>query len=170
MTEADQISFAEFTEQGFLALLRALKASNYRFARYHEAIAERHVLWRHDVDFSIHRAARLAAIEAEEGVVATYFVNPRSAFYNLLEPEIANVVARIRDLGHEIGLHFDAGAFKIPIWKHPELEHALARERALLENMLDIRIDCVSWHNPDLSNLLDLDADEPGSLTPTAPG
>jgi hypothetical protein len=164
MTEPSEISFAEFTEQGFLTLLRSLKTGNYSFARYHETTAERHVLWRHDVDFSMHRAARLAAIEAEEEVVATYFVNPRSAFYNLLEPEISRLAARIRDLGHEIGLHFDAGAFQVPIWKRPELEHALARERALLENMLDIRIDCVSWHNPDLSNLLDFDADEIAGL------
>jgi hypothetical protein len=156
--------FVDFTEDGFRALILALKSGGYRFARYHEAIAERHVLWRHDVDFSIHRAARLAAIEAEEGVVATYFVNPRSAFYNLLEPEISNLVARIRDLGHEIGLHFDAGAYTAPKWKQPELERALARERALLENILDFPICCVSWHNPDLSNLLDFDAEEIAGL------
>jgi len=164
MTRSDQTSFAEFTENGFLRLLRALKTANYRFARYHESIVERHVLWRHDVDFSMHRATRLAAIEAEEGVVATYFINPHSAFYNLLEPEISRLAARIRELGHEIGLHFDAGAYSVPIWKQPELEHALARERTLLENMLGFRIDCVSWHNPDLSNLLDFDADEIAGL------
>jgi len=164
MTQSDQTSFVEFTEQGFLSLLRTLKTGSYSFARYRETITERHVLWRHDVDFSMHRAARLAAIEAEEGVVATYSVNPRSAFYNLLEPEISHLAARIRDLGHAIGLHFDAGAFEVAIWKQPELEHALARERALLENMLDIRIDCVSWHNPDLSNLLDFDTDEIAGL------
>ena len=165
MTQSDPISFAEFTEDGFLGLLRALKTVRYRFARYHEFIAERHVLWRHDVDFSMHRAARLAAIEAEEGVVATYFINPHSAFYNLLEPEISRLAARIRELGHEVGLHFDAGAYSVPIWKQLELEHALARERALLENMLGLRINCVSWHNPDLSNLLDFDADEIAGLT-----
>jgi hypothetical protein len=160
----DLARFADFTEDSFRALIQALKSGGYRFAGYRETITERHVLWRHDVDFSMHRAARLAAIEAEEGVVATYFINPHSAFYNLLEPEISRLAARIRDLGHEIGMHFDAGAFQVPIWKRPELEHALARERALLENMLDARIYCVSWHNPDLSNLLDFDADEIAGL------
>jgi hypothetical protein len=160
----DLTPFADFTEDGFRALILALKSGGYRFARYHESITERHVLWRHDVDISMHRAARLAAIEAEEGVVATYFVNPHSAFYNLFEPEISRLAGRIRALGHDIGVHFDAGAYPVPIWKQPELEQALVRERTLLENMLDLRIDCVSWHNPDMSNLLDFDADEIAGL------
>ena len=94
-----------------MSLLRPLEAGGYGFARYGERPSGRHVLWRHDVDVSMHRAARLAEIEAERGVVATYFVNPRSVFYNLLEPEIEVLLRRIRSLGHEIGLHFDAGAY-----------------------------------------------------------
>ena len=90
-----------------MSLLRQLEAAGYRFARYGERPSDRHVLWRHDVDVSMHRAARLAEIEAERGAVATYFVNPRSAFYNLLEPEIEVLLRRIRSLAHEIGLHFD---------------------------------------------------------------
>ena len=95
----------------FVSLLRQLEAAGYRFARYGERPSDRHVLWRHDVDVSMHRAARLAEIEAERGAVATYFVNPRSAFYNLRSPKSRRLLRRIRSLGHEIGLHFDAGAY-----------------------------------------------------------
>lgn len=156
--------FADFTEAGFRALLQALGENGYRFCRYGESCSERHVIWRHDVDFSMHRAASLAAIEAEEGALATYFVNPRCTFYNLLEPEIAALVARIQQLGHEVGLHFDASAYDVSNWTAVELDRALARERALLEAILDAPIRSVSWHNPDLSNLLDFDADEVGGL------
>ena len=34
--------------------------------------------------------------DAVEGVVATYFVNPRCPYYNLMEPEITALVRRIR--------------------------------------------------------------------------
>lgn len=154
----------EFTELAFGDMLRQLKSRKYQFARYGEPPSDRHVIWRHDVDFSMHRAARLAEIEAEEGVIATYFVNPRSAFYNLFEPEIAALVSRIAGFGHEIGIHFDAAAYSTTIWTGDTLLLALVRERKLLEMLLEKPVRTVSWHNPDLSNLLSFDAEEVGGL------
>jgi len=161
---ADASAFADFTEAGFRGLLKTLKRDGYRFSRYGKPCSERHVIWRHDVDFSMHRAARLAEIEAEEGAVATYFVNPHCTFYNLLEPEISALVARIRDCGHEIGLHFDAAAYDVERWSLAQVEKAIARERSLLEIILDSPVRSISWHNPDLSNLLDFDAGVIGGL------
>jgi hypothetical protein len=156
--------FEDFTELGFRELLRALKHGNYRFCRYGDSFSGRHVIWRHDVDFSMHRAARLAEIEAEEGAIATYFVNPRCSFYNLLEPEIYGLVHHIRDCGHEIGLHFDGAACGVQNWDLAELEKAVARERSLFEMIIDAPVRTMSWHNPDLSNLLEFDASVIGGL------
>jgi hypothetical protein len=156
--------FSEFTEAGFTALLVKLQMGGYRFARYGEHPAGRHVLWRHDVDFSMHRAVRLAEIEAGRGVVATYFVNPRCAFYNLFEPEIELLLRRIRSLGHEIGLHFDAGAYPTRPWSSDGLDSALRRECSFVESLLQATIKVFSWHNPDFSKLLDFDADHIAGL------
>ena len=57
--------------------------------------------------------------------------------------------------GHEIGLHFDAGAYSIEEWSCETLLPAIARERALVELLLETPIRTMSWHNPDLSNLLE---------------
>jgi hypothetical protein len=92
-------AYGDFTEASFRDMLRALKAGGYRFVRYGEAPEGRHVLWRHDVDFSMHRAAQLARIEAQEGATATYFLNAHCAFYNLLEPEILQLCKEIRAAG-----------------------------------------------------------------------
>ena len=54
-----------------------------------------------DSELAVYRD-QLAEIEAEEGALATYFVNPHCTFYNLLEPEISALVRRIRDLGHVV--------------------------------------------------------------------
>lgn len=151
----DQSEFAEFTEAGFRTLLQLLKEARYGFARYGEQPDGRHVIWRHDVDMSMHRAARLAEIEREEGVGATYFVNPRSQFYSVFEPEIEALLRRILSLGHEVGLHFDAGAYGVKTWSDTTLEAAVRREQALLETLLQSPIRALSWHNPDQSNLLD---------------
>ena len=164
LASRDATPFQAFTETAYRDMLRQLKAGGYRFALYGKRGEDRHVIWRHDIDFSMHRAARLARIEAEEGAVATYFVNPRCTFYNLLEPEIEMLVRKISDLGHEIGLHFDAGAYGVEQWSGEELEQALAREKSVLEHILQKPVRTVSWHNPDRSNLLDFDADEIGGL------
>jgi len=152
---ADQSEFAEFTEAGFRSLLQVLKAARYSFARYGEQPSGRHVIWRHDVDMSMHRAARLAEIEKEEGIAATYFVNPRSQFYSIFEPAIEALLRRIQSLGHEVGLHFDTAAYGVKTWTDASLEAAVRREQALLETLLQSPIRALSWHNPDQSNLLD---------------
>lgn len=150
----------DFTEQAFRELLGKLKAEGYRFAGYGDAGEGRRVIWRHDVDFSMHRASALAEIEAQEAVIATYFVNPRSTFYNVLEPAIMELVRRIAGLGHEIGLHFDSAAYATEKWEPDFLEKCVERERHLLQFALEVPIRSLSWHNPDLSNLLDFDAEE----------
>jgi hypothetical protein len=162
MDELKLSEFAEFTEDGFRALLRQLKMGGYRFARYDDGenpSDDRHVLWRHDVDVSMHRAARLAEIEAEEDVHATYFVNLRCAFYNLLEPEIEALLKGIRALGHDIGLHFDTSAYDKCEWTSESLALAVRRERTFLEVLLEAPVSAMSWHNPELSNVLVFDED-----------
>jgi hypothetical protein len=66
---------------------------------------------RHDVEFSIPAALRMAEIEAEQGVQATYFLLQTSD-YNPFEEEEAIQIRRILDLGHDIGLHYDAALFE----------------------------------------------------------
>lgn len=152
--------WSDFTETAFRGHIQALKAGGYRFIAFGQQVEGRQVLWRHDVDFSVHRAARMAQVEAEEGVRATYFVNARSDFYNLAEPAVAALARRIRDLGHDVGMHFDSDAYGAEAWTIERLEWAVDRERTLLELLLDTPIRAMSWHNPTLSNVLQFEAEE----------
>jgi hypothetical protein len=156
----DEPDWSQFTENGFRALLKALKAENYHFVFFGESeerrpSGARQVLWRHDVDVSMHRAARLGAIEAEEGVQATYFLNPRCEFYNLAEPGILQLARSLAAQGHALGLHFDAGAYDTTEWTLESLRRAVGQERSLLEAILGAPVQAMSRHNPDLSNLLE---------------
>ncbi|MCX7385152.1 MAG: hypothetical protein NTX48_00690 [Planctomycetales bacterium] len=69
------------------------------------------VVMRHDVEFSIPAALRMAEIEAEFGVQSTFFLLQTSD-YNPFEEEDAVQIRRILDLGHDIGLHYDAALFE----------------------------------------------------------
>ena len=151
----------DFTEGHYRLLLRAAKES-YRFATY-DAIpwGTRFVLWRHDLDYSLNRAAALARIEAEEGVTATYFVNPRSEYYNPFEPDQARLIRLILGLGHRLGLHFDAAFHSVA--DEGTLTCKVAQESRWLEEAFCVRLDAFSFHNPG-SNQLRCDADHYGGL------
>jgi hypothetical protein len=97
-------------------------------------------LWRHDIDFSPHRALAMAKIEAARGVRASYFVQLTSPFYNALEPDISARLRLIADLGHDIGIHFE------PL--EPVPEDRLAFEAQTLELALGLPIRMFSLHNP----------------------
>jgi len=108
-------------------LLEAAKAGGYRFAFFDREPAAGDVLIRHDVDLSLDAALTLAELEAEAGAAATYFLMTRSVFYNLASAEGERALARLRELGHRVGLHA----------VYPQLD-------------LDGRFDpVVAWHNPD---------------------
>lgn len=123
------------------------------------------MLWRHDVDVSVHRAARLAGIEAEEGVAATYFFFFHSAFYNLLERPVADLARQIVGHGdHRLGLHFDT-SFYGSIGYADDLAEKIAYEADMLGDLLEAPVEAVSFHNPGLVNDdLAFDADQIGGL------
>jgi len=108
-------------------LLEAAQAGGYRFAFFEDEPEERTVILRHDVDLSLDAALRMAELEADAGAQATYFLMTGSVFYNLGSHEGEQALARLRELGHRVGLHA----------VYPRLD-------------LDSRFDSViAWHNPD---------------------
>jgi hypothetical protein len=108
-------------------LLEAARAGGYRFAFFDRDPAAGDLLLRHDVDLSLAAAVRLAELEAEAGVAATYFVMKESVFYNLASPEGEAALAQLRALGHRVGLH--------AVYPRAELDERFDR--------------VVAWHNPE---------------------
>jgi hypothetical protein len=144
---SDNLHFEDFTESGYRSILCEAKR-HYRFELFGTDCEEPHALWRHDVDFSVHRAARLAEIEVEEEVTATYFFSLHSTFYNLLERGVADLARGIVGRNaHRLGLHFDSG-FYDSITSVDEHADMIAREAALVGEVLEAPVDAVSFHNP----------------------
>jgi hypothetical protein len=86
-------------------LLDAAEAGGYRWAGFDHEPRPGDVFLRHDVDMSLEAALRMAELEAERGVTATYFLMTRSQFYNLESRDGPPALARLRELGHRVGLH-----------------------------------------------------------------
>ena len=108
-------------------LLHAGREGGYRFAFFAAPPARGDLIVRHDVDLSLEAAVEMAELEAEEGIATTYLLMTRSVFYNLASREGEHAIGRLRELGHQVGLHAI----------HPDVE-------------LDGRFDpVVAWHNPE---------------------
>ncbi len=137
---------ADFTEFHYGEILDVAKR-NYAFATYPDMpIGKKFVLWRHDVDVSLNRAEKLAELEADRNLTATYFLDLHSMFYNVFEESQAKIVKRILGMGHRIGLHFDANFYNPK--QEPELELMIERESRILCDVFSHELDAVSFHNP----------------------
>jgi len=111
----------------YAEILQAGKAGGYRFKPFGESPERGDLFLRHDIDLSLDAALQMAELEAEVGVLATYLLMTESVFYNLASSEGVAAIARLRELGHRVGLHA----------VYPNVE-------------LDERFDgVVSWHNPE---------------------
>jgi hypothetical protein len=112
----------------YAAMLDA--ATAYRFVHFDHDPQPGEIFLRHDVDLVLDAAARMAELEAERGVTATYFLMTRSVFYNLASREGEAALVRLRELGHRVGLHavhpyvdFDDRFDPVLAWHNPEPEY-----------------------------------------------
>jgi hypothetical protein len=148
-TNANQFCFSRAT---YSALLKTFAESGYRFSTFSEEAdrqskytSEKWCLLRHDVDISMDFAVDMARIEHEYGARSTYFVMLRSPMYNLMSRHCAEVLTQLVDLGHEIGLHFDAGC---PRRRSMTLEDDIRFEIDTLSGLVGKRVSAFSFHQP----------------------
>ena len=99
---------------------------------------------RHDIEFSIDRAYKLARIEKELGVVSTYTVQVRNNTYNALSEKNINLISKIRNLGHHIGLHQNPPSSL----KLDTLKDYIMRDITILEDSYGFEIDRFAFHRP----------------------
>jgi hypothetical protein len=123
-------------------ILAAARDGGYRFRFFDHRPEPGDLFLRHDVDLTLDAALRLAELEADEGVPATYFLMTRSVFYNLLSSEGEAALTRLRELGHAVGLHAvyphadsDPRFDPVLAWHNPEPETMASRVPGLVNVM-----------------------------------
>ncbi|MCC7159425.1 MAG: hypothetical protein IT281_07805 [Ignavibacteria bacterium] len=145
MENSIKYNFADFTHENYRKLLKFAK-EKFKFRDFTNfGPEEAFIIWRHDIDFSVHSALNLAEIENEEGIVSTYFVHLHNEFYNPLENEITSKLMNIKQKGHKFGLHFDSQYYDTK--DSNDLEKSLSFEKGILENVLNTEISSFSFHN-----------------------
>lgn len=154
-----------FTHEGYRSLLSTALESGYSFVDYDTAMAsvrqsESKLLCvlRHDCDNDLVAAHFQAMIEAELGIMSTYFIFLRSAFYNPFSQPNRQLLNDIISKGHRLGLHFDEHAY--PGLDDDAMAKRVEIEREWMSREYGAPVDAVSFHQPTsrvLENLIKID-------------
>lgn len=144
MTELKGIQ--EFSYDYYRSMLKKSIEIGYKissFEKYDEKVLKTIIL-RHDIDYTLDGLLEFAKIENELSCSSTYLFRVHADEYNLFSCISWDIIRRLRDLGHEIGLHFEAmnvgRALKID---PPKL---LKMEKETIESILGYKVKTASEH------------------------
>jgi hypothetical protein len=136
--------FEEFTEASYERFLD-IASKKYKFCSFGEETLSPHILLRHDVDFSAHRAMKMAQIENERSIKSTYLFCPNDPMYNMFSTQILEIIIQIHDLGHDIGLHFDPTVISKPL-SLPEIHSQILNLKNFFSTLTKIDPQAISFH------------------------
>jgi hypothetical protein len=143
MNNENKYMFSDFTLKNYHYLLN-LALENYQFCDFTNIKEGKSIILRHDVEYSIPIAERMAQIEYDLGIQATYFLQLHSVFYNPLDKDVYNSIKSIMNMGHNLALHFDSHFWNID--KENHLEKYLLIDKETLEKYFVCDIKVFSFH------------------------
>lgn len=113
---------------------------------------EKFFLIRHDVDITPWAALTMAGFEQSVGVTTTYYWRLHAPYYNLMDATVLEVVQRIAELGHEVGLHYEPGFF---LERGEDPVEGTRRDIRTFEALLGRRTYTIAQHQPAEGPLLE---------------
>jgi hypothetical protein len=126
----------DFTIKKYKQLLSALKDNNYQFQTFEQYIdspAEKVVILRHDVDAKNLNSLQFAKIQNELGVKASYYFRMVKGSYD------EGIMKEIKNLGHEIGYHYEDMDFaKKDVGGNPKEEDLYEKAFKIFKRNLEI--------------------------------
>lgn len=107
------------------------------------------IILRHDIDYALAGVKEIAQIEHDLGISATYLFRVHANEYNIFSPYVLKLILTLKDMGHEIGLHFEAETISDAL--NIESKEMLKREKSFMETVLGFPILTASEHR-DISH------------------
>jgi hypothetical protein len=105
------------------------------------------IIMRHDVDLSLTPAIRLAMLEKECSIKSTFFIMVTNTAYNPLSYDNRSKIIGLRNMGFEVGLHFDPSIYGDV--NAGKLRKMVGREAEVLKSITGEKVRSVSLHNPN---------------------
>ncbi|MBU3915831.1 hypothetical protein KKA14_09880 [bacterium] len=129
-------------------MLEEIHKMGFSFMIFGEATSRpKNLYLRHDVDICLEAAYNMAVVEHSKSVRSTFFIMLRSEFYNAYSNESISYIRGIRQLGHEIGLHYHPGSIQNK--KKYQNDEEIQRDFDRLSGIVnDAIVPYFSIHNP----------------------
>jgi hypothetical protein len=107
------------------------------------------LLLRHDIDLDVDKALSLAEIESKIGIFSCYMFMSDCPFYSLNEKHTQRVILKIKEMGHEIGLHYDSNSQLKKVTSNQDFfRESIEHEAKKLESIIECRVESISFHRP----------------------
>lgn len=122
-------------------------SSGYRIAPFSlpPSKTERRIYLRHDVDYSLEMALRLAEVNAELSIRGTFCVLLRSQIYNLLSDRSLSVLEKMAALDQSLGLH---ASVRPMLPDDGVVESRIRADFECVQSNCSLVSPVCSWHNP----------------------
>ena len=133
--------FKMFGLNSFVSTIEDLLKKDFTFTNFIADLDRSSICLRHDIDFSVKEAYKIALIKKDMGIKANYFFMLSSNTYNPLSNENRYYIEKISNLGHEISLHFDPSIYD-------DVDGFFVKEKEFFENIFSVKIYIVSLHRP----------------------
>jgi len=136
---------AVFSLENYRNLLTAFQEKGYHFRLFSDGYDTKNIVYlRHDIDFWLPYALPIAQMEAELGILSSFFFLIDSESYNPFDSGSISVLKQIAAQGHYVGLHVDEN--------NVQTTEDLLNRIALLRKMIPVSDYCiVSRHRPSLA-------------------
>ena len=106
--------------------------------------ADNFLVLRHDIEFCVDCAYRMAMIEKEEGISSTYFLQITSNAYNAFSEKNKALLNGMIKAGHHIGLHYHLGSDL----SQSRIRNEILAQIKIMSEMLNYSVDRFSIHRP----------------------
>jgi len=147
MKNREKYKFDYFTIDHYKEILRLARDLGFEFILHKDSFVEdrKDIIWRHDVEFSPVQALKMARMESELGIRATYFWQTHCDMYNVYHKFFSDILREMKSLGHHIGLHFDSHFWDVK--DAAQLCRCIEIDKDYFEKVFDLQIDTFSFHN-----------------------
>lgn len=150
-------------------LLRRVRAPDRPFVGFDDR--EDGVVLHHDVELSLDRALTMARLEATLRVEGTYCVPLDAPLQHTSTVTFANTVRTLSQLGHEVGLQFDARTHWDELPSDAAVRKRVEDRREVLGRLIDEPVEVVSFRRPcERLRSLELDGAVNACRPPDLPG
>src|SRR5437868_3082979 len=148
---------SNFTHGHYFETLKKFKSEGYKVLSFEKFLSEsepeKYIILRHDIDLSLDAALRMAELDYEAGCLSTWFFRIHATNYSLFTLNGMKALSRIKQMGHEIGFHYEPSmAYAL---NEDPLEFA-ERQKRIFEGLVGERFIGLSTHEPARADRPDL--------------